>query len=108
MFASNRAFNADSKSSRCLGDNSFLLVFMVLTVWTASVSRFHSGRIPTGFNHSAVGADEVGQAVDVYAKIVEEDASVRADHFFKVLDNPPPKSIKAILKLLSEPSILDE
>jgi len=30
------------------------------------------------------------------------------DHFFKVLDNPPPKSIKAIRKLLSEPSILDE
>ncbi len=29
------------------------------------------------------------------------------DHFFKVLDNPPPKSIKAIRKLLSEPSILD-
>jgi len=29
------------------------------------------------------------------------------DHFFKALDNPPPKSLKAIRKLLTEPGILD-
>src|SRR5438477_7140082 len=36
MFFSKRSFNALSSSSRCFGDNSFLLFFVLFIVWTAA------------------------------------------------------------------------
>src|SRR6266571_8433855 len=46
-FFSKRSFNALSSSSRCFGDNSFLLLFMLFIVWTAARRVFRLDEMVT-------------------------------------------------------------
>lgn len=63
--------------------------------------------------HTTISTFMIENSYDAASALLADQTQIfmskeAIEHFFEVLDNPPPKSIKAIRKLLSEPSILDE
>ena len=63
--------------------------------------------------HTTLSAFIIENAYNAASELLADQTQItmskkEIDNFFKALDNPPPKSLKSIRKLLSEPSILDE
>lgn len=63
--------------------------------------------------HTTLSAFMIENAYNAASELLADQTQIvmskkEIAHFFKILDNPPPKNIQAIRKLLAEPSILDE
>ncbi len=63
--------------------------------------------------HTTISSFMIENAYNAASELLADQTQItmsekEIEHFFKILDNPPPSNVQAMRKLLSEPSILDE